>query len=71
MIPAVPAPTPVTTAEADPTVAIEVLEEVQVPPPASVNADVKPTQTIVLPVMAEGAGLTVMVVVAVQPEGMV
>ena len=65
----VPAPIPVTTADDEPMVAIELLEELHVPPPASVKADVRPTQTIVFPVIAEGNGFTVTVAVAVHPVG--
>ena len=64
---AVPAPIAVTIAEEDPIVATALLSELHVPLPASVSADVKPTQTVVLPVIVEGVGLTVTMLVAVQP----
>jgi hypothetical protein len=53
--------------ELEPTVAMDVLLLVQVPPPASLKVLVRPTQTLKVPEMAEGAGLTVIAVVARQP----
>ena len=67
---AVPAETPVTAPEEEPTVAIPVEPEDHVPPEvASVKDIVDPTQTLVLPEIAEGVGftLTETVVELVQP----
>jgi hypothetical protein len=45
--------------EDEPMVAMAVLLLVQVPPPASVRVVVEPIQTVAVPLMAEGSGLTV------------
>ena len=59
-----PALTPETTPEPEPMVAILVLPLTQVPPEAaSVNDVVAPTQTVFVPEIADGAGLTVTVIV--------
>ena len=50
-----------------PTVAIPVLPLVHVPPPASLNAVVKPAQTTAVPIMDDGNGLTVATTVDIQP----
>ena len=64
--------TPVTLPELVPTVAIVVLSLVQVPPAvASVNIVDNPKHTFVIPVIAEGKGYTLTVVVALQPVGSV
>ena len=55
----VPAPTPVTTPVVEPIVAREGLLLTQVPPPMSVNVTVEPTQTSMVPEIADGIGLTV------------
>lgn len=64
---AVPAATPVTTPDEDPTVAIAVLLLDHVPLPETDKVVVWPTQTAVRPVIPEGMGLTVIVLVAEQP----
>jgi hypothetical protein len=65
MIVSSPAVMPVTTCVSDPIVAIPVLVLLQVPPPVpSTRLIVEPTQTLLLPVIAPGNGLTVTVVVA-------
>lgn len=53
--------------ELAPTVAIPVLPLAQVPPPASLKVVFDATQTLSVPVIAPGSGLTVTGVVAVQP----
>jgi hypothetical protein len=54
----------------DPTVAIAVEPEVQVPPvEISLSVVVSPAQTTDVPVMDAGAGFTVTTLVAVQPVG--
>lgn len=58
VIVAVPLLTPVTTPVVDPIVAILVLLLLQVPPPASLNGVVNPTQTEVVPVIADGTAFT-------------
>ncbi len=63
----VPPATPETMPVPDPTVATEEVLVVQVPPPPSVNAVVKPAQTVMVPVIAEGKGLTVTTVIVVHP----
>ena len=64
----VPASTPLTTPEPVPIVATRVLLLVQLPPvAASVKDVVKPTHTLVVPVMADGNGFTVTGVVIIQP----
>ena len=69
----VPADTPVTVPDVEPTVATEVLPLVQWPPPvASPKDSEEATQTGNSPDMEAGNGLTVIVVVAVHPvPGMV
>ncbi len=54
-----PAATPVTIPEPEPTVATDDVPVVQVPPPASVSAVVIPTQTVPVPVIVPGNGFTV------------
>ena len=61
-----PAVTPVTTPVPNPIVPLPLLA-VQVPPPASVNAVVKPTHTVRVPVMDAGSGFTVTTAVIIQP----
>lgn len=63
-----PAATPVTIPEDTPTVAIDVLLLVQVPPGvASVSVLVPPIDVVAVPLIAAGAGETVMSFVAVHP----
>jgi hypothetical protein len=65
----VPAPTPVITPVDEPIVAIEETPSAQWPPEvASLIVIVEPTATVVLPVIAAGTGLTVMVAVAIPAE---
>ena len=64
---AVPRENPVTTAELIPTLATDVLLLVHVPPPASVNEDVLPRQTVGLPVIADGEETIETVALATQP----
>jgi hypothetical protein len=65
-------PPPVTTPEAEPTVATRLLLLLHVPPPgASVSDIVPPVHTVVAPIIADGNGLTVTTVVVKQPEGKV
>jgi hypothetical protein len=60
---------PVTTPEAEPTVATAELLVLQVPfAVASLNVVVKPTQTVAAPDMATGGAMTVIVVVAAEPQ---
>ena len=67
---AVPADTPVTIPVPAPTEAIEVLLLLHVPPlVASLSEVVSPTQTLLTPVIADGVGLTVSIIVVVQPAG--
>ena len=61
MIVAVPGAMPVTMPDDDPTVAMLLLLVLHVPPPASVSVVVAPWQTVAVPVIAEGRGLTVTV----------
>ena len=62
----VPAATPVTMPEAEPTVAIAPLLENHAPPEIpSLSAVVPPTTTIVVPKIGVAAGLTVIVIVAI------
>ena len=69
---AVPADTPVIIPVDKPAVAIPVLPLLQVPPVvASLNTVAAPTQTVAVPVMGEGNGLTVTVTVVLQPVGKV
>ena len=61
----VPAETPVTTPVATPTVAKAGVALLQLPPAvASLSVVVEPMQTLVVPVIAAGNGLTTTVVVA-------
>ena len=65
-----PAATPVTRPVVEFTVAWAIALLVHVPPAvASLKAEVKPTHTFEVPVMAEGVVLTVIRVVAIQPVG--
>ena len=64
---AVPADIPVTIPLVKPITAAVVLLLVHVPPPASVNAVVRPTHTLFVPVIADGNGLTVTAVIDEQP----
>jgi hypothetical protein len=60
----VPADTPPKTPDAEPTVAIEELALVHVPPPVGlVRFDVAPTQTVVPPPIAPGSAFTVTFIV--------
>lgn len=54
-----PAATPETIPVADPTVATDGVPLLHVPPPASLNVVVDPTQTVSVPAMVAGSGLTV------------
>jgi hypothetical protein len=66
---AVPAATPVTT-PVELMVATPVLLLLHVPPGViSDKLVVRPTQTLSVPVIAAGFGLTVMITVAIQPTG--
>src|SRR5438046_2920402 len=62
-----PAATPVTTPVPLTTVASAVLPLVQAPPPASLSVVAALTHKLVMPVIADGSGLTVTVVYAGQP----
>lgn len=65
---AVPAATPPTTPDEEPTVATPVALEVQVPPVVALLSVIcLPEQTEVLPEIADGVGLTVTEPVATQP----
>ena len=71
MIVAVPPPSPVITPDVPLTATMPVLL-LQVPPVGEpVSVAVLPWHTVVVPVMPVGAEVTVIVVVATQPEGMV
>ena len=76
VIVAVPPATPLTTPDADPTVAIPPLAALHVPvplapPPAgSLNAVVDPAHNTLIPLMAGGSGFTVMVVLVKHPVPM-
>ena len=64
----VPDATPVITPVEEPMVAIVVTPLVHVPPPvASLRVVVKPAQTVAIPVIDDGNGLTVTITVAKQP----
>lgn len=64
----VPADTPVNTPVVEAIDAVDVDEELQVPPPAElVSVIVEPTQTDVGPPILPGNGLTVTIAVSVQP----
>jgi hypothetical protein len=65
----VPASTPVTTPEAEPTVATLVVLLAHVPPPASVSVAVKPSHATDVPLIADGNGFTVTRVLVKQPVG--
>ena len=68
----VPASTPVTTPLPDPIVAIVVALLVHEPPAEpSVKFVVNPAQTLSVPVIAEGNGLTVAIAVIIHPVGKV
>ena len=69
MITDVPAETPVTMPDVDPTVAISVLPLLHVPPPEPDNIIEEPTHTLPGPVIGPGLGLTVNVAVTLQPVG--
>ena len=63
-----PEETPLTTPVPDTTVATELVELLHVPlPVASLKVVVEPTQTVVLPVILAGKGLTVKDVLVKQP----
>ena len=67
VIVAVPASTPVTTPDAS--TAAFVLPELQVPPGVALaRAVVSPSQTVIVPVIAAGSGLTVTSAVVMQPS---
>ena len=68
-----PGAKPVTKPLDDPTDATPGLELLQVPPPTSLSAVVAPGHTSGVPVIADGAGLTVTVVetVVLHPEPLV
>lgn len=68
MICVTPAATPVTTPVEEPTVAIDPLPLLHVPPAvASVRLDVEPAHASVVPEIPTGNGLTVIGVVVIQP----
>ena len=62
---------PVTTPVVNPTVAIPVALLLHVPPPASDKVVVNPEQTLRLPSIAVGNGLTVTTAVVIHPVGKV
>jgi hypothetical protein len=62
---------PLTKPEVEPIVANEGLLLVQLPPPASVNRVVKPTQTELDPLTGSGKGFMEIVLVIKQPVGIV
>lgn len=64
----VPAATPVTTPDDDPTVAIRTLLLLHVPPQQSNKLVVPPTHTDMVPDIADGGGFTVTVTVAEHPD---
>lgn len=65
---AVPGATPVTTPVVKSTVAVPVALLTQVPPAdASASVVVRPTHTVVVPVISAGSGLTVTTSVLKQP----
>ena len=66
-----PRDTPDTIPLDEPTLAMPVLLLLQTPPPGSVKAVVDPMHTRNVPVMGEGADITVTVDVATQPDGKV
>ena len=63
----VPDAIPLTTPVPGATVATVVVLLLHVPPPASLNVVVEPRHTDAVPVIDEGNGLTVTIVVAIQP----
>ncbi len=66
---ALPAATPETIPVAEPTVAIEVLLLVHVPPEVALfSVTEAPTHVAIVPVMADGNGVTVTVVVTDPPN---
>ena len=67
----VPAATPVAIPVDEPIVATPVDELLQVPPPVLVSVVVNPSQTVVVPPIADGNGLTVIASTAKQPPGSV
>ena len=67
MIVVVPAMRPETMPELVPTVATDILLLIHVPPPASLRAVVRPAHTLVVPVIADGKGFTVISEVIIQP----
>lgn len=62
-----PGVTPVTTPDPDPTVATAVVPLAHVPLPASLKVAEAPVQTDEAPVITDGNGLTVIVLIAIQP----
>jgi hypothetical protein len=67
---AVPVAIPVTNPESRTTVALAVLLLIQVPPAVALDKSaVDPTQTLLGPVLAAGAAITVTSVVLIQPVG--
>ena len=70
MITAVPAPAP-KTLPVEPTVATVISLLLHVPPPASDKVVVNPEQTLRLPSIAVGNGLTVTTAVVIHPVGRV
>jgi len=65
----VPEATPVTTPDADPTIAIDALLLAHIPPPVELlNVVVLAILTVVVPEIAPGAAFTVTIAVTVQPE---
>ena len=67
----VPGVPPVTKPEADPIVATTVLLLIHVPPPASLKVVDRPEHTDVVPVIADGNGLTVATFVTLHPPASV
>ena len=63
----VPDVTPETIPELVPIVATLVLLLIHVPPPVLESVVVEPAQTVAVPVIADGNGLTVTTVVVIQP----
>lgn len=63
----VPPDTPATMPVVTPMVATAVLLVVHVPPPVLLSVTGDPMHIVVLPVIADGSGLTVTVVTAVHP----
>ena len=68
----VPAVTPVATPVDDPMIAMVVLPLIHIPPPAaSVSAVVAPGHTCNVPPIADGPKFTVIVIITLQPDGIV